>query len=84
MRKAQWGTIRLWDEKRQVGWIHYAHKEKNLRFTAADLRGIEKPAAGMMVAFYRNKLDNRAFDVRPWEPAPAQPPQDADGGLPAA
>ena len=55
--------------------------QKNLRFEASDLRGIEKPKAGQLVAFGRK--GGRAVIVRPWKPVPASR-QGADGGLPAA
>jgi hypothetical protein len=80
----QWGVVRVYDVRTGIGWIHYAHKEKNLRFTVADLRGIDKPAPGQHVAFCRR--GDRASQVRPWQPKQATQRQDADadGGLPAA
>ena len=35
----------------RFGYIHYQRNTKNLRFEASDLRGIEKPKAGQLVAF---------------------------------
>ena len=73
------GIIRSFNGR--FGYIHYQRNTKNLRFEASDLRGIEKPKAGQLVAFGRK--GGRAVIVRPWKPVPASR-QGADGGLPAA
>ena len=43
------GIIRSFNGR--FGYIHYQRNTKNLRFEASDLRGIEKPKAGQLVAF---------------------------------
>jgi hypothetical protein len=78
--KSQWGIVRVYDPMTGVGWIHHTHNQKNVRFTRADLRGIDKPEPGQHVAFCRR--GDRASHVRLWQPK-QQPDADADSGLPA-